>query len=387
MYVESFAKGWSNRPLDRGAPDEGAFDPVAAGGAWRVHPDGAAAVRQGCPGLFATLRGRKARGPGDHQVRVHIEQLPAGAALQVGVCGAARLPGMALGWSRGSAGVDADGRLRCEGETRPRGVGRLQAGDLLTLRLRNGQLYLRRGDRGFWNGDASADPLLGYGGLPLDPDAALFPAVSADMPGVAVRADFSGWDSEGRGLDASPVRTSLAWEVDEDEVTAVHRCAEDAPATLQGARGVRRGDHEVLFRLEALPAAGAFQVGLCNARHLLDNELGWRDSAGIGLDGILRLGGRRTGHHVGPIREGDTVAVRLRCGRLFVRRGPIGLWNGDPGTDPETDRGGLPLDLDGALHPAAYAERPGTRVAADFSRWAAADTEPPGRYPFPAPPI
>lgn len=195
-------------------------------------------------------------------------------------------------------------------------------------------------------------------------------------------ASICGQTAARGGFDPHPGRTSLAWEVSEDRLSAVHKCVEDAPATLLGARGYERGDHEVTFRLEQLPAAGMIQCGLSNTDHLLDNELGWRNSVGVGPDGFVRLGGVRTAIEIGPVRERDTVAVRLKHGHAYFRRGPTGLWNGDLAADPDRDRGGLLLGLASELHPAVYAERPGTRVCADFSRWAEAIPRPPPSFSF-----
>lgn len=177
-------------------------------------------------------------------------------------------------------------------------------------------------------------------------------------------------------FDPSAARTSLAWELTEDGASARHASGFDAPATICGAHGQVGGDQEVTFRLEVAPAGAVVQFGLCDADHLLDNALGWSHSLGVGLDGVVRCGRYAACATIGAFAERDRVTFRLRNGRVYVRRGPVGAWNGDPAADPERDRGGLPAPSGRPLFPAAYAEVAGTRLSADFSRWPASGPGP-----------
>lgn len=366
MYREDDWRRPGAARSDTKAPT-GASGFEVGGFGWLVDPVGAVALRHSAPGAPATILGPIGGIGGDHQVIFCVRSAPAGADLQLGVCPRRSSPGARLGWC--GAAVDMAGRLRIDGELHAHGLGPIRAGSEITVRVRHGLAYFRHGRAGPWNSKPAADPLLGYGGLPLAREAEILPAVCADTPGVEVSADFRLWVGNEPGFDLSPARTSLAWQISDDRLSATHVCVEDAPATLAGPAARQDGDHELRLRLDELPAGGAVQVGLSNGAHLLDNELGWKDSLGVGSDGLVRQGGLCTGVYIGPIREQEVVTLRVRDGLAYFRRGPSGPWNGDPAANPEAGGGGLPIRFDGPWRAAVYAERPGTTVTGDFMHW------------------
>lgn len=341
------------------------FDPASAGAAWDVSDDGTA-IRHASE-VPATAMGLSAYAGGDRQVSFQILDAPVGAYAQLGLCALAHSGQARLGWIR-SLGVGPDGLVRTDGYRACASLGRLVLGDIVTVRVREHLAYVRLGRAGHWNGLARADPLRRTGGVPIEFDEDLFPAVYSDAPGLEVAADFSGWDGPQAGFSHHPRRTSLAWEVSPDGLTAEHRCAEATPAAVLGTPAPEDGDRQVVFLLDELSADGRLQLGVCNAAHLPDNELGGCDSLGLEMDGVVRQAGRSL-RHLGALRGDDTVTLRIRGRRAYFRRGPLSLWNGDPTADPERDVGGIPLGFRGPMHPAVYAERPGTKVRGDFTGW------------------
>lgn len=346
----------------------GGFDPASTGNTWEISDDQCSVRHVGEPGEPTTALGATGHTSGDRQVTFTITEAPVGSYAQVGVCTAEHQPHERLGWVR-SLGLGPDGVVRCRGVAGAF-LGQLIRGDRITLRLRRGMAYLRIEPHGAWNGDPAADPFRGLGGIPLDIDNEIFPAVYSDTPGFEAEADFRGWTQSVAGFEPSPTLTSLAWEVAADRLSATHECTQNTPATLLGSSGSGHGDHEAILSLASLPAGAATQLGFCNPRHGRDNALGWRDSLGLGCDGLVRQNGRPTGHSLGAIRQRDAVTLRLSGGRAYFRVGDNGLWNGDVLANPRTRSGGIALGFDGPVHVAVYSEAPGTHVVGDFSRWA-----------------